>query len=318
MKSGTEGGGESEEELEQDLLLAVGYFLLSIFAVWRLIVYFSLTGGGKVITLFFFLITLTSLLRFLWFIIPSHVLEDTYTPMPLHAFHTNGWKGLFISELFLISGNLSLYGVFLLVICYWSHMLYKVENPDVIEINYVLPSSSATGSSSTASSSTSSQHKNKRRGPMETFGLMMFFLALMEFTNLLLFLFDFYNSELMILFDSLLFSLTSLATLIALTLFSSRIRIVLTMMGVINGNSTKPQVRRILAITVAANTFFVIRLVIEISTSLYLMTLWTGNIPILFHPSRLFSLLLSSLDSSSTQILLCDSLRSLLEQLYLL
>jgi hypothetical protein len=282
--------GESEDELAQDLLLAVGYFLLSIFAVWRLIVYFSLTGGGKVITLFFFLISLTSLLRFIWFIIPSHVLENTYTPKPLQAFHSNGWKGLLLSELFLISGNLSLYGVFLLVICYWSHMLYKVENPDVVEINYLLSSSSSTSgptSTSGASSgtSTSSYHqKNKRRGPMETFGLMMFFLSLIEIINLLLFLFNFYNSELMILFDSLLFSLTSLATLIALTLFSSRIRIVLTMMGVINGNSTKPQVRRILAITVVANTFFIIRLVIEMSTSLYLLTLWTCNPLLLSSP----------------------------------
>jgi hypothetical protein len=257
-------GTESAEELTQDVLLSLGFFLVTIFSGWRLFLYFSLTGGGKVVTSFFFLITFTSLIRCIWFIIPSEVLEGTYTPTPMTSFETKGWVGVILSELMLSFGNLSLFGVFLLVICYWAQMLHKVENPEIPETNYLLPGG--------ASSSTST---SKRRGPLETFGVMMLVLFSLEIFNILFFLFRFYNSEVMILFDSLLFSFISLATLIAISIFSNRIRVVLTMMGMINGNSTKQQVRRILAITVAANIFFIVRLLIELSTSLYLVTLWT-------------------------------------------
>lgn len=253
---------ETEEQFTQDIVIALGYFIITIFAGWRLIVYFSLRGSGKVITLFFFLITFTSLIRSIWFIIPSNILEGTYTPIPMKAFDTNGWIGVLISEILLALGSLGLYAVFLLVICYWAHMLHKVENPEVLETNYLLPQGST-------------NYQHKRRGPMETFGLMMTFVIGAEVINILFFFLRFYNSEVMILFDSLLFSLLSLSTLIAISIFSNRIRVVLTMMGVINGNSTKPQVRRILAITVATNIFFIARLLIELSTSLYLVTLWT-------------------------------------------
>jgi hypothetical protein len=256
---------ESEEEYAQDALLAIAFLIVGFFSGWRLILYFSPSGGGKVITLFFSLITLTALMRAIWFLIPSTSLEETYSPIPIKAFETRGWKGILISEILLAMGSLSLYGVFLLVICYWAHMLQKVENPEVPETNYLLPQSGS-----------NYQTIRSKRGPMETFGLMMLFLSGVECLNIILFVFRFYNSEAMILFDSLLFSITSLATLIAISLFSNRIRVVLTMMGVINGNSTKPQVRRILAITVAANIFFGLRLLIEVSISLYLISLWTG------------------------------------------
>lgn len=257
---------ESEEEYTQDILLSIAFLIIGIFSCWRLILYFSLNSNGKVITLFFFLITITSFIRSLWFIIPSSTLEGTYSPYPIKAFQSSNWKGILLSEIMLLIGSLSLYGVFLLVICYWAHMLQKVEQPEVIEYNYLL--------SRDVPNNNIQRHK---RSPLEKFGLMMLFLISLETLNIVLFLFGFYNSEVMILFDSLVFSFTSLATLIAISIFSNRIRIVLTMMGVINGNSTKPQVTRILAITVAANIFFILRLIIEITISLYLISLWTSK-----------------------------------------
>lgn len=256
---------ENNEEYTQDIVLAIAYLIIGIFSCWRLIIYFSFQGSGKVITLFFFLITITSIIRSIWFIIPSITLEGTYTPLPIIAFYSNNWKGILLSEIMLAIGSLGLYAIFLLVVCYWAHMLQKVEQPDIIETNYLLPQNST------------NYIQRQKRGPMEKFGLMMSFLISLELLNIILFICRFYNSEAMILFDSMLFSFTSLATLIAITMFSNRIRVVLTMMGVINGNSTKPQVRRILAITVAANIFFILRLLIEISISLYLITLWTSK-----------------------------------------
>ncbi len=52
--------------------------------------------------------------------------------------------------------------------------------------------------------------------------------------------------------------------IIGISSFSSRIRIVLTAIGAINANSTKPQVRRILAVTVAINMFLLLQFITEI------------------------------------------------------
>jgi hypothetical protein len=219
-----------------------------------------------VITVFYTLISLTALIRAIWFLIPSSVLEGSYTPIALFAFQSPGWKGVFISEMMLAIGNLFLYAVFLLIVCYWAHMVQKVEHPESPESNYLLHSQQALARFP--------REAKTRRGPMETFGIMMLVLCSAECVNIALFLFQRFNSEQMILYDSILFSLTSVATLIAITMFSGRIRVVLTTIGVINSNSTRPQVRRILAITVAANIFFVLRLAIELSVAIALIVRW--------------------------------------------
>jgi hypothetical protein len=79
------------------------------------------------------------------------------------------------------------------------------------------------------------------------------------------------------------------------------------MMGMINGSTTKQQVRRILAITVAANIFFIVRLLIELSTSLYLVTLWTcEHSSSSVHPHLSLSLSLDSVAQKSFSVMLID------------
>ena len=221
------------------------------------------------ITLFYSLISMTALIRAIWFLIPSSILEGSYTPVPMIAFKSYGWKGVFVSELMLATGNLFLYAVFLLIVCYWAHMVQKVEHPESPESNYLLHSQQSLARYPRAAKT--------RRGPMETFGMTMFVLFVAEAVNVGLFLIQHFNSEEMILYDSILFSVTSVSTLIAITMFSGRIRVVLTTIGVINSNSTRPQVRRILAITVAANIFFILRLGIELSVAIALIVRWSGE-----------------------------------------
>ena len=267
---------ESEKEYTQDAVLGIAFLVVSIFGIWRTIIYFSPQGGGKVITLFYSLISMTALIRAVWFLIPSSVLEGSYTPLPLIAFKSYGWKGVLISEIMLATGSLFLYAVFLLIVCYWAHMVRKVEHPESPESNYLLHSQQ--------SLARYPRQAKTRRGPMETFGITMLFLCIAEAINISLFVCQVINSEQMILYDSILFALTSVATLLAMSMFSGRIRVVLTTIGVINSNSTRPQVRRILAITVAANIFFILRLGIELSVAVVLVTRWIGemSIPCIF------------------------------------
>jgi multisubunit Na+/H+ antiporter MnhC subunit len=264
-----DGAVESEEEYTQDIVLGLSFLIIALFSGWRTFLYFSLSGGGKVVTVFYLLITATAVIRTIWFLIPSSVLEGNYSPVPTLAFESPRWKGVLVSEVMLGSGSLCLYAVLLLVVCYWAHMLQKVEHPESPDTNYLIYSQQRGGGSY-------NRQFKQRRGPMSTFAWTMFGLVGAQALNIILFLCRVYNSEVLILYDSILFSFTSLSIIVAITIFSNKIRVVLTTIGVINENSTKPQVRRILAITVAANIFFVTRLVIELSITALLLTLWIG------------------------------------------
>ena len=250
---------ETSYEFAQDLVFALSFFILCVFSVYRMIQYYDRDGGGKVILAFYGIITFTSAIRFLWFIIPSIYLEGTYVPSATIAFESSNWLGILLSEILLALGSLSLYSIFILIASYWSHMLRKVDT----------------------SNDTRSRILGQpvvRRGPMETFGITMSIIGGAQAFSIMLFLFKVFNAEEMILYDAILVSIVSLATLIEITLFSHRIRTVLTTIGAINSNNTRPQVRRIFAVTVAASFFFVSRVIIEVSFAVSLVILWRGTL----------------------------------------
>ena len=248
---------ETSFEYFQDIVFAISFFVLAVFAIYRMTQYYDRDGGGKVILAFYGIITFTCAIRFIWFIIPSTYLEGTYVPTAVIAFESPNWAGILLSEILLALGSLSLYSIFILIACYWSHMLRKVDT----------------------SQDTRSRMLGQpvvRRGPMETFGLTMSIIAGAQAFSIMLFLFKVLNAEEMILYDAILVSIVSLATMIEITLFSHRIRTVLTTIGAINSNNTRPQVRRIFAVTVAASFFFVSRVIIEVSFTVSLILLWRG------------------------------------------
>jgi hypothetical protein len=250
---------ESTYEYWQDIIFGIAFSILCIFSIYRMYSYFDRDGGGKVIVAFYGIIAFTTSIRALWFLIPSSYLEGTYVPSSTIAFESPNWIGVLISEILLSLGSLSLYSIFILIACYWSHMLRKVD----------------------ANADTRSRIVGQpvaKRGPMETFGITMAIISGLQAFSIMLFLFRVFNAEEMILYDSILISIVSLATLIEITLFSHRIRMVLTTIGVINSNNTKPQVRRIFAVTIAASFFFVSRVVIEVSFAASLIILWTGTV----------------------------------------
>ena len=115
-------------ESRQDLFLGLCFLLIAVFSSIRVFRTLSFNAERKVVLIFNFLIFLTALSRAVWFLLPNNLLEPSYAPTPVLAFHSKSWLGILISELLLETGSLSLYGIFILIACYWARMLSKLEN----------------------------------------------------------------------------------------------------------------------------------------------------------------------------------------------
>ena len=113
---------------------------------------------------------------------------------------------------------------------------------------------------------------------MQTFSIIMFILLIVEAINITLYLSQLYNSDVMILIDAIIIGSVSIVSLVEITVFSQRMRTILTHISEINLNSTKPQIRRILAVTVAANIFFVWRAVTESALVFLFLYLFRGRL----------------------------------------
>jgi hypothetical protein len=241
-------GTETRQEYRQDIILAVAYLIIAVLAGFKVQQHqFQVEGGGKVLTAFYGLIFATAFVRSVWFFIPSSVLEPSYAPTPVVAY--NGpWIGVFISEVLVVLGSLGLYSIFVLIVTFWSSIVRRINKESV-----------------------------KPSKPFKTFGIAMALLAASEAVNILFFLCKVYNSQSMILYDSILLSIISLSTLIQISFFSHKFRGVLHQVGSINQYQTTYQVRRILWATVAANMFFLVRVSLEVAFAITLLYLWKGT-----------------------------------------
>jgi hypothetical protein len=252
----------TSSEKRQDFLLGMCFFLISAFSSVRILRSFSPTGGRKVITTFNVLIFVASFLRAGWFLLPNDLLETSYTPQPMMAFETEGWMGTLISELLAVSGSLSLYGVFILIACYWVGMLRKLtsnNNPN------------------SAYSVGFSRFKVSELGTLEVFAIIMGIFGVIQLVNIFLFLGQVINSEQMILYDSIMLSIVSIGIVAEITILSHQIKEVLHNLEAINNRTAHPQMKRIFAIIVVANIFFVTRVILECTLSISLIQLMKGS-----------------------------------------
>jgi hypothetical protein len=238
-------GEESDSQETTDMILAALFLLAALAALSRMKKSYNEGTETSVVTAFYTLILMTSILRFVWFAIPSSYLEPSYAPAPVMAFHSHMWFRTFISELLLAAGSLSLFSIFILILVYWADILKKYFYPGA-----------------------------RRSKPMSTFLKMVSFLCGLQGVNCLLFLANVYSSEGMILFDSIILGVVSLICVAEISIFSHRFRTVLRTLGAINQVSTESQVRRIVWITVTGNVFFLIRGILEISLTIILVLYW--------------------------------------------
>jgi hypothetical protein len=212
--------------------------------------------------MFNLLIFIASAIRTVWFLLPNDFLESSYTPGPEIAFESKKWFGTLISEILLVTGSLSLYGIFILVACYWVNMLQKL-NSNVGNVPV------ATGFA---------RFKAQHLGAIETFGIIMSIIIAVQMVSIGLFLSKVFNSEQMILFDAIMLSVVSLAVVAEITILSMQIRRVLENLEVINNRNSQPQIRRIFAIIVVANVFFVTRVILEVTLAVSLIRLMQGSV----------------------------------------
>ena len=214
----------------------------------------SRQSGGvetNVVTAFYSLILLTSLLRAVWFLIPDTVFDESYVPHAVKAFYSGHWVGGFISEVLVSSGSLCLFSIFILILVYWADILKKYFQPGV--------------------------HRSR---PMSIFLNIVSVLTLIEVANAVGFLLGFYSSEGMILVNAILLSIVSIVCVVEITIFSHKFRTVLQTLGAINQVSTESQVKRIVWITVTGNLFFFTRAFIETIFAVMLICYWSkhGNV----------------------------------------
>jgi hypothetical protein len=241
-------GGETTFEKVLDAVFGICFLITAIFAAKRM-TWTRQQGGAEttVVTAFYSLILVTSVLRALWFLIPSPVWTPSYTPVAVFAFDSEhpAWIGAALSEVVLTAGSLALFSIFILILVYWADILKKYFHP-----------------------------ASRRSIPMMTFlGLVALLLSL-EVINIACFLFGLYTTEGMILFQSILLAIVSMVCVCEITIFSHRFRTVLKTLGAINQVSTDSQVKRIVWITVTGNLFFFTRAFLETILCAWLLLWW--------------------------------------------
>lgn len=240
--------GETGFEKISDALLGVAFLVTSIFAAKRM-TWTRQQGGAEttVVTAFYSLILVTSVLRAIWFLIPATVWGPSYTPIAVFAWDKDhpSWVGACLSELTLTAGSLALFSIFILILVYWADILKKYFHP-----------------------------ASRRSIPMMTFLSLVGLLVASELVNIGCFLMQLYSTEGMILFNSILLATVSIICVCEITIFSHRFRTVLKTLGAINQVSTDSQVKRIVWITVTGNLFFFTRAFLETVLCIWLLLWW--------------------------------------------
>jgi hypothetical protein len=240
--------GETNFERGMDAAFGVAFLITAIFAAKRM-TWTRQQGGAEttVVTAFYSLILVTSILRAIWFLIPATVWAPSYTPIAVFAWDSEhpAWVGAFLSELVLTAGSLALFSIFILILVYWADILKKYFHP-----------------------------ASRRSIPMVTFLGLVALLVALEVVNIMCFLFKLYSTEGMILFNSVLLATVSIVCVCEITIFSHRFRTVLKTLGAINQVSTDSQVKRIVWITVTGNLFFFTRAFLETIFCVYLLLWW--------------------------------------------
>lgn len=242
------------------------FLFVTILALYRVYLYRDFSGRGKVVTIFYSLISFTSFVRSIWFFSFSYT-DSYYLPIHPLLFTEPGAGWCLLSEALNSLGSSGLYLIFILIACYWSQLLTDTSNASY---NARLTESE----SDSFLSPFIAFIRQRELSMMQLFGFNIAVLLICSCINVLLFTSKVFDSEDMILYDSVELTVVSLATMFALTLLSRRIQTLLLMIGAINNSSTQAQIRRIVAITYAANIFFVARVSIEVSFLIAILVLY--------------------------------------------
>lgn len=253
MLSATEGNGRYDTFILEIILV-----LVACFSAWKMVSFCNPEGGGRSITSFYALIAITAIVRLGCILFESYLLQE---PLDVMAFSTAYWWDITIAEASQILGTIMIYSVFILLVCFWSHMSTKVQEREMAESRPLVGRQSAL----------------PRRGPVEKFSLIMIMFFVVEISNYVLFMMGFYDSVALIAYDSIVIGSMSAILLVEMSFFSTRIQSILKTIAAINSDSSPYQIKRIRAITIVNVCYLLVRLIVE-SVSLYtLYHNWRGE-----------------------------------------
>ena len=236
-----------EASFTLNVSLGVLFTIVCCVAASRIISLHENTTGGRVVTIFYSLIFISALLRSIVFVIPS-----LSTSLSTHT----APNFVYLSIIFL--GNVFVYSVFHLVVAYWQSILKNIDTEEEEFRRHL----------------SLSFPESERKGPMNHFLDRIWLYFAVVFLNLILYLCHAYGEVFLLLYDSILFIVVPSALSLEVTTFSSRLRQVLLTIGVINANNTAIQAQRILAITVIANIFFTVQIVLHSFVAIFIFYTW--------------------------------------------
>lgn len=239
-----------------DLLLWISFLGIALFAGWKLHLLFDPDGGARVITTYYALIFFAASLRVVWLSLPFTSIEPA---PPVRAQHGR-WMEALMGEGVTVLGDVAMMGLFILLVCFWSHMHKKVEERESAESAPILgrPSMSAGGDSISAASRSA-----YRRGPMESFLVITAALFAACMVNFVLFGIGLYNSAVLVLYDAIVFGCLALILTIEVLIFSARFLHILRTIAAVNDDTRDMQSKRILAVAVVSCAFLALRVVVE-------------------------------------------------------
>jgi hypothetical protein len=227
-----------------------------LFAGWKLHFLFDPDGGARVITTYYALIFFAAALRLVWLSLPFTSAEPA---APVRAHHGR-WMETLMGEAVNVLGDIAMMGLFVLLVCFWSHMHRKVEERESVEGAPILGRASLSASGELISPAHRSAY---RRGPMENFIIISGTLFAASMINFILYGIGLYNSAVLILYDAIVLGTLALVLTIEVLIFSNRFLRILHTIAAVNEDTRDLQSKRILAVTIVSCAFLAIRFSIE-------------------------------------------------------
>ncbi|KAF0695520.1 Aste57867_13662 [Aphanomyces stellatus] len=219
---------------EIDTMLAVGYAIATLVALWALCSHLSGTTRDGATTGFYVLLCLASLVRGVWFSTPYGVHVSGYVPQHLHIFE-DGWGMLFLSEVAEMLGTLLLYSIFILMVVFWSDILHRAFDP----------------------------HAYAASHPMRVFLSLAFFLLIFMSTGFLLFALDRIDSLLLLMYNDVAVALVSTICALSVVVYCCRIRTVLIAFLEVSKIETTARIQTVTRTGVLCASFLVLNAAFE-------------------------------------------------------
>jgi hypothetical protein len=199
------------------------------------------------------------------------------------------WLAVLLGQILSGLGTLGSYSVFILMASFWAHSIKSVENEELF------PDLSLRSRRASERAAPLEDGDVPKRGPLHGFAAIMVAFLIIQAGNYTLFLLRVYNAQGMVLYESLVMCLISLATLIEISVLSHRFRAVLSTFSSINSNNTDRQKRRIRRITIGACAYLSFRTVLEACMASSLLLLWHSgdHFEIILHNRRYWDVYLA-------------------------